>query len=140
MKLLIKRTLSIVLALLAVTAFSTQMALAGACDADLNQDLPKDTITASWYGKGFNGHRTTSGAKFDENKLTAAHATLPLNTVVEVTNLVNGKKVQVTVNDRGLPSSGEIDLSLAAAKSLGMVKCGLVLVVLTILPHPAKAK
>lgn len=112
--------------------------LAGACDT--GQDLPRDTLTASWYGKEHRGKRTTSGEKFDENKLTAAHSSLPLNTVVEVTNLANGKKVQVKVNDRGMPNSGEIDLSLAAAKALGMVQCGLALVVLSVVPTPAKGK
>ena len=63
-----------------------------------------------------------------------------LNTVVEVTNLANGKKVQVKVNDRGMRNSGEIDLSLAAAKAIGMVQCGLALVVLSVVPTPAKGK
>ena len=112
--------------------------LAGACDT--KQDLPTDTVTASWYGKEHHGRRTSSGEKFDESKLTAAHSSLPLNTVVEVTNLANGKKVQVTVNDRGMANSGEIDLSLAAAKAIGMVQCGLALVVLSVVPTPAKGK
>ena len=112
--------------------------LAGVCDT--KQDLPRDTMTASWYGKEHHGLRTSSGEKFDENKLTAAHSSLPLNTVVEVTNLANGKKVQVKVNDRGMPNSGEIDLSLAAAKAIGMVQCGLALVVLSVVPTPAKGK
>ena len=112
-----------------ITALPSR-AHAGACDADSVRDLPDDTITASWYGKKHRGTRTTSGDVFDEKKMTAAHATLPLNSVVEVTNLVNGKKVQVTINDRGVESS-VIDLSLAAAKALGMVRCGLALVVLS---------
>ena len=113
------------------------MAHAGACD--VAHDLPSDAITASWYGRELRGHRTTSGEVFDEKKLTAAHASLPLQSVVEVTNLVNGRKVQVKVNDRGMASNGEIDLSLAAAKSLGMVRCGLALVVLSA-PKPGKKK
>jgi rare lipoprotein A len=112
--------------------------LAGACDT--KQDLPSDTVTASWYGKEHRGLRTSSGEKFDETKLTAAHSSLPLNTVVEVTNLANGKKVRVKVNDRGMMNSGEIDLSLAAAKAIGMVQCGLALVVLSVVPTPAKGK
>lgn len=111
---------------------------AGACDA--KQDLPDNTVTASWYGKEHHGRRTSSGDVFDEKKLTAAHSSLPLNSMVEVTNLANGKKVQVKVNDRGMPNSGEIDLSLAAAKALGMVECGLAIVVLSVVPNPAKAK
>ena len=112
--------------------------LAGACDTKPN--LPTDTVTASWYGREHHGRRTSSGEKFDETKLTAAHASLPLNTVVEVTNLANGKKVQVKVNDRGMRNSGEIDLSLAAAKAIGMVQCGLALVVLSVVPTPAHGK
>ena len=111
---------------------------AGVCVALL--DLPRDSMTASWYGKEHHGLRTSSGEKFDENKLTAAHSSLPLNTVVEVTNQANGKKVQVKVNDRGMPNSGEIDLSLAAAKAIGMVQCGLAIVVLSVVPTPAKGK
>ena len=61
-------------------------AYAGACDTDAVKDLPGNTITASWYGKEHHGRRTTSGEVFDEKKLTAAHSSLPLNTVVEVTN------------------------------------------------------
>ena len=129
------------LAAFAVSALITaplSSVIAGACDA--SQDLPRDTVTASWYGKEHHGRRTSSGEKFDETKLTAAHSSLPLNTVVEVTNLANGKKVQVKVNDRGMPNSGEIDLSLAAAKAIGMVQCGLALVVLSVVPTPAKGK
>lgn len=123
------RTLVIALALTAsITALPSPAAHAGACDA--TRDLPSDTITASWYGKEHRGRRTTSGEVFDEKKLTAAHASLPLNSVVEVTNLVNGRKVQVKINDRGVESS-VIDLSEAAAKALGMVRCGLALVVLS---------
>ena len=138
MNLLYSRTF---LAALTVSAFiiaPLNSVLAGACDT--KQDLPRDTMTASWYGKEFHGRRTTSGEKFDETKLTAAHSSLPMNTVVEVTNLANGKKVQVKVNDRGMPNSGEIDLSLAAAKAIGMVQCGLALVVLSVVPTPAKGK
>ncbi len=108
----------------------SRAARAGACDADSVSDLPTDTITASWYGRKHHGRRTTSGEVFDEKKLTAAHASLPLNSVVEVTNLVNGKKVQVKINDRGVESS-VIDLSEAAAKALGMIRCGLALVVVS---------
>jgi len=124
------------LALAASTlALAPRAALAGTCD--VARDLPNNTITASWYGKGFRGHRTTSGEVFDEKKMTAAHATLPLNSVVEVTNLQNGKTVKVKVNDRGLNDDGQIDLSFAAAKALGMVRCGLALVVLSV-PKPDK--
>ena len=101
---------------------------------------PVQTGYASWYGKAHQGRTTSSGEPYDMNKLTAAHSSLPLNTVVEVTNLANGKKVQVKVNDRGMQNSGEIDLSLAAARAIGMVQCGLALVVLSVVPTPAKGK
>jgi rare lipoprotein A len=134
------RTLVVALALTAsITALPSRAAHAGACDADSVRDLPDDTITASWYGKKHRGKRTTSGEVFDEKKMTAAHATLPLNTVVEVTNLVNGKKVQVKINDRGVESS-VIDLAEAAAKALGMVRCGLALVVLSAPAVPKLSK
>ncbi|EWY42700.1 hypothetical protein N825_02240 [Skermanella stibiiresistens SB22] len=81
--------------------------------------------TASWYGPGFHGKKTASGTRFDQNKLTAAHRSLPLDTVVKVTNLDNGKTVKVRVNDRG-PYSGKrvIDLSKAAANKLDMTSDG----------------
>ena len=80
---------------------------------------------ACWYGKEFNGKRTANGERFDMNKLTAAHRTLPFGTVVEVTNLSNGKKVVVRINDRGPFTKGRIiDLSYAAAKEIGMLKSG----------------
>ena len=81
--------------------------------------------TASWYGPGFNGRKTASGERFDQNKLTAAHRSLPLDTVVKVTNLDNGKAVKVSINDRG-PYVGKrvIDLSHAAARKLDMTDDG----------------
>jgi rare lipoprotein A len=81
--------------------------------------------TASWYGPGFNGRKTASGERFDQNKLTAAHRSLPLDTVVKVTNLDNGKAVKVLINDRG-PYVGKrvIDLSHAAARKLDMTDDG----------------
>lgn len=81
--------------------------------------------TASWYGPGFHGRKTASGERFDQNKLTAAHRSLPLDTVVKVTNLDNGKAVKVSINDRG-PYVGKrvIDLSRAAARELDMTDDG----------------
>ena len=83
------------------------------------------TGRASWYGPGFRGKRTASGEIFDDNKLTAAHKTLPLGTSAKVTNLSNGKSVTVEINDRGPFVDGRIiDLSQAAAHALGMVERG----------------
>jgi rare lipoprotein A (peptidoglycan hydrolase) len=82
---------------------------------------------ASWYGPGFSGKTTANGAVFDETKMTAAHKTLPLGTKAKVTNLKDGKSVQVEINDRGPYIDGRIiDLSQAAAKALGMLDRGIV--------------
>jgi rare lipoprotein A len=81
---------------------------------------------ASWYGKFFQGRTTASGEPYDENQLTCAHRTLPLGSVLRVTNLRNNKSVIVTVNDRGpVPESRVIDLSKAAANVLGFGEAGL---------------
>lgn len=80
---------------------------------------------ASWYGPGFHGKPTSTGRIFDKNKLTAAHRTLPLPSVVIVENLSNGKKVKLLVNDRGPfadTDSRIIDLSQKAAEVLGFKK------------------
>ena len=75
---------------------------------------------ASWYGAKFHGHSTSNGEVFDMNKISAAHKTLPLPTWVRVTNLDNGKSIDVRVNDRGPFHGGRIiDLSYAAAVKLG---------------------
>lgn len=81
--------------------------------------------TASWYGGKFHGRKTASGERFNTYDLTAAHRTLPMNSLVRVTNLSNGKSVVVRINDRG-PYVGKrvIDLSYSAANELGFVKRG----------------
>ncbi len=84
-----------------------------------------ETGGASWYGGKFQGRITANGEVFDTNKFTAAHKTLPFNTVVEVTNLDNGKTVLVRINDRGPFVKGRIiDLSRAAAEKIGLVGQG----------------
>ncbi len=80
---------------------------------------------ASWYGPGFHGQPTASGVIYNQFELTAAHQTLPLGSQVIVTNLGNGRSVEVSVNDRGPFMKGRIiDLSYAAANALGMVEPG----------------
>lgn len=80
---------------------------------------------ASWYGTKFHGHRTSSGEMYDMNAMTAAHPTLPIPTYVEVTNLRNGRKVIVKVNDRGpFLRNRIIDLSYVAAVKLGITAEG----------------
>ena len=80
---------------------------------------------ASWYGEQFHGRRTSSGETYDMYAMTAAHKTLPLPTFVQVTNLKNGKRVVLRVNDRG-PFHGNriIDLSYTAAAKLDILAAG----------------
>jgi rare lipoprotein A len=81
---------------------------------------------ASWYGKFFEGRATASGEPFDPHQLTCAHRTLPLGSVLRVTNLRNHRSVIVTVNDRGpVPEDRVIDLSRAAANALDFTDQGL---------------
>jgi rare lipoprotein A len=95
----------------------------------------EQTGIASFYGRQFQGRTTASGEKFDMNDMTAAHRTLPLGTVVKVTNLENGRTVTVTVNDRGPNRRGRIiDLSKRAAEELGIVDDGLAEVRIEVMP------
>lgn len=80
---------------------------------------------ASWYGRQFNGHKTASGEIYNQNSLTAAHRSLPLNCYIKVTNKSNGKSVVVKVNDRGpFYGSRVLDLSYAAANKIGIANTG----------------
>ena len=81
----------------------------------------KEVGEASWYGPGFQGKETANGETYDQKDMTAAHPTLPMGTKAKVTNLENGKKVDVRINDRGPYADGRvIDLSGAAAKKIDM--------------------
>ncbi|MEQ9564672.1 MAG: septal ring lytic transglycosylase RlpA family protein [Pseudomonadales bacterium] len=81
--------------------------------------------TASWYGRKFHGRPTSNGERFDMYGMTAAHKSLPIPTYVEVTNLDNGRKVVLRVNDRGpFLSERNIDLSWGAAAKLGFADLG----------------
>ncbi len=94
---------------------------------------------ASWYGPGFHGQPTASGMIYDQGELTAAHQTLPLGTKVMVTNLNNGKSTEVSINDRGPFAKGRIiDLSYAAARSLGMIGPGTIPVRIEVIDGPYK--
>lgn len=82
---------------------------------------------ASYYGKGFHGRKSASGKIYDMYKYTCAHKSLPFGTMLKVTNKKNGKTVTVEVTDRGPYVKGRIiDLSVAAAKDLDMMKSGVV--------------
>ena len=96
---------------------------------------------ASWYGPGFHGQETASGEIFDQRKMVAAHRTLPLGTVVRVTNLENGRRVVVRVIDRGpygrnYRKGTIIDLSKGAARRLDFLEDGLVRVRIEVLREP----
>lgn len=91
--------------------------------------LPQDTVmgrgSASYYAAKFNGRRTASGERFDNQGMTAAHRTLPFGTLVRVTNVATGNSVVVRINDRGPFTAGRmIDVSRAAADELGLVARG----------------
>jgi rare lipoprotein A (peptidoglycan hydrolase) len=110
--------------------------LAEAVPGEVDLTLAAEQVgLASWYGADFQGKPTASGQIFDEEKLTAAHRTLPLRSRVRVTNLENGRSVEVRINDRGPYVQGRVlDLSTRAAKALGMHKEGLALVRIELLP------
>jgi rare lipoprotein A len=85
----------------------------------------REVGVASWYGPGFAGRATANGETFDPSLLTAAHRALPFNTRVRVTNLENGRVVEVRINDRGpFKDNRIIDLSRAAAERIGLVTSG----------------
>jgi len=84
-----------------------------------------ETGVASWYGEKFHGIKTANGETYNMYAMTAAHTTLPMPSIVQVTNLENGTSIRVRVNDRGpFVKSRLIDLSYAAAKALGVIKHG----------------
>ena len=98
--------------------------------AEAQQQPRRQVGLASYYGAGFNGDRTANGEVFDQRKLVAAHRTLPLGSVVRVTNLENGRKVVLRIVDRGPYGRNHrkgciIDVSKAAASRLGFVHDGL---------------
>jgi rare lipoprotein A len=85
-----------------------------------------ETGLGSWYGPKFHGRRTASGEVYNQEKFTAAHRTLPWGSKVKVTNLANGKSVEVRINDRGPFGKGRIiDVSRAAARALGITGVGI---------------
>jgi peptidoglycan lytic transglycosylase len=96
---------------------------------------------ASFYGRPHDGLRTASGERYDMDEMTAAHRTLPFGTRVRVTNLENGRRVVVRINDRGPFRKGRvIDLSYAAARKLGLVRDGVAKVRLEVLRDEGLAR
>ena len=106
---------------------------------NLGKDAWKDEMEgiASWYGIEFNGRLTASGEVYDMYQMTAAHKTLPLGTVVRVTNQENGKTVEVRINDRGPYVKGRIiDLSRSAGRAIEIRESGTAQVKLEIVRWP----
>ncbi len=96
---------------------------------------------ASWYGADFNGHLTANGEVYDMYAYTAAHKTLPLGTVVKVTNEENGMTTEVRINDRGPYVAGRvIDLSRTAGRAIGMREVGTAKVKLEVKQWPKDTK
>ena len=96
-----------------------------------------ETGIASWYGVPYHGRSSASGEIYDMEKLTAAHRGLPFQTWVEVTNLANGNRVEVRITDRGPFVGGRIiDLSMAAARQLDMLRSGTAQVRLKVIEPP----
>jgi rare lipoprotein A len=103
---------------------------------DYNYD---QTGIASWYGPGFVGHATANGEEYDQDALTAAHKTLPMPSLVRVTNLENGRQIQIRINDRGpFVNDRIIDLSRRGAQLLGMVNNGTAKVRVQIMPEESR--
>jgi len=89
--------------------------------------IDKGVMTASWYGPRFNGKYTANGEVFNQSAFTAAHKNLKFGTLLKLTNLRNNKSIVVRINDRGPYVNGrQLDLSKAAALSLGMIERGVV--------------
>jgi rare lipoprotein A len=91
------------------------------------------TMIASWYGDKFQGRTTASGELFDQTKLTAAHKSLPMGSLVKLTSKSTGKSVVVRINDRGPWIKGrDLDLSEAAALALGIQSFGVAVLEVTL--------
>ena len=98
--------------------------------------LAQNKGKASYYGNKFHGRRTSDGSRYHKDSLTCAHRTLPFGTLLKVRNQKNGREVVVKVTDRGPFGPGRIvDLSMAAAREIGMVQQGVVPVEVTRVGH-----
>lgn len=95
-------------------------------DSESHKEELIQSGSASWYGPGFHGKLTSSREPFDQNKFTAAHRTLPFNTIIKVVNSKNDRSVEVRINDRGPYEDDRIiDLSRAAAEEIDMLTSGI---------------
>lgn len=118
------------LSLVALSSLLVVLFLTTGCSAHKRPATPVANAAigrgvASWYGPNFNGRPTANGERYDMHEMTAAHPTLPFGTLVEVRNVSNGRSAVVRINDRGpYKKSRVIDLSYAAARSIGVVQSG----------------
>jgi rare lipoprotein A len=127
--------IAVLLSVLALAALSARPASA--------PSPRSQTGLASYYGPGFHGDETASGEIFDQNEMVAAHRTLPLGSVVRVTNLENGRRVVLRVIDRGPYGKNYrkgtiIDVSKGAARRLRFIRDGLVKVKVEVLKTPSR--
>ena len=114
----------------------TAQAPRGLFDDTRGKPVLVQTGMASWYGPNYHHHAAADGSIYDQNGMTAAHNTLPLGTTVRVTNLANGEQVLVRITDRGPFVTGRIlDLSLGAAKEIGLYRMGVAKVRLEAYAH-----
>jgi rare lipoprotein A len=107
---------------------------------NLGKPVSSEVGLASWYGPPYAGRKGADGTIYDQNAMTAAHLTLPMGTMVRVTNLTNNESVVVKITDRGPFVHGRIiDLSLAAAKATGVYRAGVARVKVEAFPAPFRA-
>jgi len=115
---------------LSVPAAMAQTAAPASAPSTAPAAKPAATVESgklAWYGRKFAGRRTASGEAFNPDALTMAHKTLPFGTKVKVTNVKNKKSTTLRVNDRGPTQADRVgDVSLAAARQLGMVRSGVI--------------
>lgn len=121
-------------ALTLMTVIVAMGGLVGQADAAEAGRVKAKPVMAGWYGPNHLGRKTASGEKFDPDALTAAHASLPLGSVIEVRRWQDKRVVRVRINDRC--GRCGLDLSPAAARHLGMIRDGRALVTL----HPVAAR
>ncbi len=108
----------------------------GLQEKNLGRPVSSETGLASWYGPPYHHRQAADGSIFDQNALTAAHRTLPLGTIVRVTNFASGESVVVKITDRGPFVRGRVlDLSLAAAKAIGVYRAGVARVRIDVYAH-----
>jgi rare lipoprotein A len=118
---IIARRLATAVAIMALAAIVSSCAVRPAITG-----MGTEVGIASYYSNDFQGRKTSSGEIFDNSKLTAAHRRLPFGTIVRVTNLETAASVLVRINDRGpVKQERVIDLTLAAAKAIGIERAGL---------------